>query len=245
MSFEKNLEKIIDSMPSLPITVAKIMQITKDPTSTPGDLNQVITLDPVLTGKVLKLVNSAYYNLESQVTSIVKAIIMLGLNTIKNLSISTAILGSVRKEENFVALNMDGYWRHSLAVGVTAKLIAGKMRINPKLRDEYFIAGLLHDIGKIIMNQHFSELYLQVISEADIQRIPFWKTEAFSISVSIIPSMENRSASLIRSIFQTSSGRESQLRFPEKPNALSTQKALAAATANTIFLFSWLASSGE
>lgn len=164
-------------MPSLPITVAKILEITKDPQSTPNDLNRVITLDPVLTGKVLKLVNSAYYNLANEVTTIVKAIIMLGLNTIKNLAISTAVLGSMRKKENFVALNMDGYWRHSIGVGAAAKLLAVKMNVDPKVRDEYFIAGLLHDIGKIVMNQHFNELYLNAISQADLQKRPLWQIE--------------------------------------------------------------------
>ncbi len=177
MSFERNIEKIIDSMPSLPITVAKILEITKNPASTPNDLNRVISLDPVLTGRVLKLINSAYYGLGSQITSIVKAIIMLGLNTIKNLAISTAILGTVTKKENFKALNMDSFWRHSIAVGVTAKIIARKMNINKRLVDEYFIAGLLHDIGKIVINQHFDQLYVEVIQESDSQSIPLFIKE--------------------------------------------------------------------
>jgi putative nucleotidyltransferase with HDIG domain len=177
VSLEKNIEKIIDSMPSLPITVAKIIEITKNPQSTPSDLNKVITLDPVLTAKVLKLVNSAYYSLSSQVTSIVKAIILLGINTIKNLSISTAVLGTINKKTKATALNMDGFWRHCLAVGVTARDIAAKMGVDPKLRDEYFIAGMLHDIGKIVLNEHFSERYLQTIHGADSARMALWKKE--------------------------------------------------------------------
>lgn len=178
------IEKIIDSMPSLPVTVAKILEITKDPVSTPNDLAHVINLDPVLLGKVLKLVNSAYYHLANQVTSIVKAIIMLGLNTIKNLALSTAVLGTMTKKENFVALNMDGYWRHSLAVAVTAKLIAAKSGVDPKLRDEYFVAGLLHDIGKIILNQSFSQIYFQAIQEADMEMVPLWQKERDVLRIS-------------------------------------------------------------
>lgn len=176
--------KIIDSMPSLPVTVAKILEITRDPSSTPNDLAQVINYDPVLLGKVLKLVNSAYYHLSNQVTSIVKAIIMLGLNTIKNLALSTAVLGTMTKKENFVALNMDGYWRHSLAVAVTAKLIAAAGGVDTKLRDEYFVAGLLHDIGKIILNQSFSQLYFQAIQEADMEMAPLWRKEREVLKIS-------------------------------------------------------------
>lgn len=164
-------------MPSLPVTVAKILQITKDPASTPNDLNQVITLDPVLTGKVLRLVNSAYYSLSNQVTSIVKAIVMLGINTIKNLAVSTAVLGTMSSIKQEKGLNMDGFWRHCLAVGVTAKLIATKMNVDPKMRDEYFISGLLHDVGKIVLNQRFPDLYLDCICESDRRQVPAWQVE--------------------------------------------------------------------
>ncbi len=170
-------------MPSLPVTVAKIMEIANNRNSTPNDLNKVITLDPVLTGKVLKLVNSAYYSVANQVTTIVRAIIMLGLNTIKNLAVSTAILGTMNKKQNFTSLNMDAYWQHCLAVGVTAKAIATKMNIDPKLRDEYFISGLLHDIGKIIMNHEFKDDYLNIIRTGDMSGVPLWKMEQKRISI--------------------------------------------------------------
>jgi HD-like signal output (HDOD) protein len=172
-----NIEKIIDSMPSLPITVAKITEITKNPSSTPADLNKVITLDPVLTAKVLKLVNSAYYGISNSVTSIVKAIILLGLNTIKNLAVSTAVLGAMKMKGSESALDMDGFWQHCLAVGVTSRSIAVKIGIDPKMREEFFIAGMLHDIGKIVLNAHFSTQYLQAIQGADSKRLPLWMEE--------------------------------------------------------------------
>jgi len=178
VSFEAHIEQIIDSMPSLSVTVAKILQITEDPASTANDLNQVITLDPVLTGKVLRLVNSAYYSLSNHVTSIVKAIVMLGINTIKNLAVSTAVLGtmgSIKQQKK--GLNMDGFWRHSLAVGVTAKLIAIRMNVDSRMRDEYFISGLLHDVGKIVLNQQFPDPYLDCICESDRRQVPSWKVE--------------------------------------------------------------------
>ncbi|MDR2733110.1 MAG: HDOD domain-containing protein [Spirochaetota bacterium] len=178
MRLSGNIERIIDSMPSLPITVAKITEITKNPSSTPADLNKVITLDPVLTAKVLKLVNSAYYGISNGVTSIVKAIILLGLNTIKNLAVSTAILGTMKTKGKTSTLDMDGFWRHCLAVGVTSRSIAVKIGIDPKLREEFFIAGMLHDIGKIVINEHFAAQYLQIIQSADSKRVSLWKEES-------------------------------------------------------------------
>ncbi|MCK5569963.1 MAG: HDOD domain-containing protein [Spirochaetes bacterium] len=164
------LNRYIDSMPSLSITVSKILEVTKNPQSTAKDLNKVISLDPVLVGKVLKLINSAYYGLQNKVTSLVTAIIMLGMNTIKNLALSTAVLGNMKKESSFKSLNVDGFWRHSIAVGVLSKLIAEKIGVPAARREEYFIGGLLHDIGKIPLNELFEESYMKAIRTADLRK---------------------------------------------------------------------------
>jgi putative nucleotidyltransferase with HDIG domain len=149
----------------------------KNPQVTAKDLNKVISLDPVLMGRVLKLVNSAYYGLSNKVTSLVTAIIMLGINTIKNLALSTAVLANMKKKSQFKALNMNSFWRHSIGVGVAAKLIAGKLGIPQNLREEYFIGGLLHDIGKIPLNDVFQEEYLKVIRTSDIKKVPLFEME--------------------------------------------------------------------
>ena len=164
------LNRYIDSMPSLSITVSKILEVTKNPQTTAKDLNKVISLDPVLVGKVLKLINSAYYGLQNKVTSLVTAIIMLGMNTIKNLALSTAVLGNMKRKSSFKSLNVDGFWRHSIAVGVLSKLIAEKIGVPAARREEYFIGGLLHDIGKIPLNELFEEKYMQAIRTADLKK---------------------------------------------------------------------------
>jgi putative nucleotidyltransferase with HDIG domain len=159
------------------------MEICNNPTTSPADLNKVISLDPVLMGKVMKLINSAYYGLSKEITSLVRAIIMLGINTVKNLALSTAILGSLGNKSNFEALNMDGFWRHSLCVGVTAKMIAKKRKIDPKRLEEFFIAGLLHDIGKIPLNNVLSEEYIITMSVSDREHIPLHQAEKQSLSI--------------------------------------------------------------
>lgn len=171
------IKAYISKMPPLPVSVSKVLKICNDPKTSPADLNQVISLDPVLTGKVMRLINSAYYSLPNQMTSLVRAIIMMGINTVKNLALSTAILGTMAKAGDFQALDMDAFWRHSISVGVTAKLIAAMRNVDPKLREEYFIAGLLHDIGKIPLNNKFSGEYTQVISLTDREHVPLYRSE--------------------------------------------------------------------
>ncbi len=180
MDREQHLQTVaryIQKMPSLPTSVTKVVELSNDPNLSPADLNHVISLDPVLMGKVMKLINSAYYGLNQKVTSLVRAIIMLGINTVKNLALSTAVLGTLGKNSNFQALNMSGFWRHSLCVGVTSKLIAEKMGIPSKDRESYFVAGLLHDLGKIPLNNTLSDLYVKVMSLSDREQLPLYRCE--------------------------------------------------------------------
>jgi len=180
MAENVNLHKVHDyigSMPSLPTTVSKVMEVCNNPKASPIDLDRVIALDPVLMGKVLKLINSAYYGLGTQVTSLVRAIIMLGVNTVKNLALSTAVLDRFTSNKDFQALNMDGFWRHSLCAGVTAKHLAKMRGADPKYLEEYFAAGLLHDIGKIPLNNALAEEYVLTMSVADRERISLHTAE--------------------------------------------------------------------
>jgi putative nucleotidyltransferase with HDIG domain len=180
MAGTENIKKVreyVSRMPSLPVTVSKVLEVCNNPKTSPIDLDRVIQLDPVLMGRVLKLINSAYYGLGTQVTNLARAIIMLGINTVKNLALSTAVIDRLVDKSSFQALNMDGYWRHSLCVGVTAKLIAKRRGVDPNSLEEYFAAGLLHDIGKIPLNSSLSTEYVRTMSLADRERIPLFLAE--------------------------------------------------------------------
>ena len=173
----KKIEEYIGNMPSLPTTVAKVLEVCNNPQTSPADLNHVISLDPVLVGRVLKLINSAYYGLGQQVTNLVRAIIMLGINTVKNLALSTAVMGNLTSNKDFQGLNMEGFWRHSLCVGVAAKVLAKQRGFDIKQTEEYFTAGLLHDIGKIPLNAVLSKEYMLTVSAADRDRMPLYRAE--------------------------------------------------------------------
>ncbi|MFH1075329.1 MAG: HDOD domain-containing protein [Pseudomonadota bacterium] len=172
-----DIQNYINRMPSLSTTVTKVMDICNSPATSPNDLNRVISLDPVLVGKVLKLINSAYYALPNQVTSLTRAIVMLGLNTVKNLALSTAVLENLGGSESSKALSMDDFWTHSICVGVTAKALAALKGIPPMDREEYFVAGLLHDLGKIVLNNRFTEEYINVLELVKNNRKPLCEAE--------------------------------------------------------------------
>lgn len=177
----------IDRMPSLSPTVAKILQVANDPTSSANDLNKVISLDPVLAGKVLKLVNSAYFGFSEKVTSTVRAIVMLGLNTIKNLALNTAAMETMT-DTTQGGLNMDEFWRHLLATGVCAKLIARKIGIHQNFVEDYFLGGMMHDIGKVILNRINPGGYGKLItaSKQTSKPLSIYETAIFGINHSEI-----------------------------------------------------------
>ncbi|MDR1143850.1 MAG: HDOD domain-containing protein [Spirochaetaceae bacterium] len=178
------IEGYIKNMPSLPTSVDKVLEVCNNPQTSPADLNHVISLDPVLVGRVLKLINSAYYGLGQQVTSLVRAIIMLGINTVKNLALSSAVVGNLTSSKVTAGLNMEGFWRHSLCVGVAAKVLARKRGVDPKQVEEYFAAGLLHDIGKIPLNAVLANDYMLTVSVSDREKLSLVRVEDRNLGLS-------------------------------------------------------------
>lgn len=169
----RDIDRFIKKMPSLSTTVGKVMEICSRTDASPNELNKVISLDPVLTGQVLKLINSAYYSLINKVTSLTRAITMLGMNTVKNMALSTAIIRSVAGAKKSKALPTTKFWAHSIGAGVSAKLLGEVIGIPVMEREELFLAGLLHDLGKV----PFGDEYIEVLNIARFEQLPLQEVE--------------------------------------------------------------------
>lgn len=169
----KDIERFIQKMPSLSTTVGKVMEICSRTDASPNELNKVISLDPVLTGQVLKLINSAYYSLVAKITSLTRAITMLGMNTVKNMALSTAIIRTVAGAKKSKALPTSRFWAHTIGAGVSAKLLGAVKELPVMEREELFVAGLLHDLGKI----PFGDEYIEVLNIARKQQAPLIEVE--------------------------------------------------------------------
>ena len=146
----KKLTAAVDGMPAFPKSVQRVLELTRDVNSTPKDLVEVIDKDPVLTVKILKVVNSAYYSLPKQITSVGHSVVYLGFNTIKNLALSIAAIGMLPKT-NEAGFDGQQYLLHSLATAAIAKQIA--LKVGDADPMDCFIAGLLHDFGKVVLAQ--------------------------------------------------------------------------------------------
>ena len=179
----KKIATYISRMPSLSTTVTKVLEICNTPNASANDLNRVISYDPVLTGQVLKLINSAYYGLRSRITSLTRAIIMLGVNTVKNMVLATSVLASFKKGRYIKGISMDSFWVHSLCVGSTAKYIAKIKKVSLLEQEEYFVAGLLHDLGKLPMIACFGELCEKAFNESQAEGISLYLAENKHIGI--------------------------------------------------------------
>lgn len=166
---KKSLDKmrvLVEKMPSLSTTVGKVLEICSRPDTAPNDLNKVISLDPVLTGPVLKLINSAYCSLGNKVTSLTRTIIMLGLHTVKNLALSTVIIRCVAQLKKTKSLPIKASWAHSIGGGLKAKLPVVEQNIPLAEREEFFVAGLLHDLGKVPFGDGYAAVLAQGLEKA-------------------------------------------------------------------------------
>lgn len=167
MAIDKDqILSMVDKVPAFPQSVHKILELTSSADCSPKELIQIIEHDPILTAKVLKLVNSAYFGLSRKVTSVNHAVVYIGINTIKNVAISVATSGVLPKE-NKAGLDMDAFWLHSLTVGVIARMLAKKISIPKNEQANYFVAGLLHDIGKVILAHFKPKDYAPVLHEVN------------------------------------------------------------------------------
>ncbi len=130
---------------TLPEVTMKIIEVVQDPRSTAHDLHEIVKNDPALSSRVLRVVNSAFYGLPGQIGSIDRAIMLLGLNAVKNIAIAASLSKMFRSGATHDDLTGKDLWTHSVAVGAANKLIT--QAIGLALPDEAFLAGLIHDIG--------------------------------------------------------------------------------------------------
>ncbi|MCF7969542.1 MAG: HDOD domain-containing protein [Methylococcaceae bacterium] len=160
----------VERMPAFPKSVHKVIQLAANVDSSAKDMVAVIESDPVMTIKILKVINSAFYSLPQKITSIQRALVHIGMNTIKNLALSVAAIG-VLNPHNKAEFDTGLFLEHSLAVAVLSKKLAERMGVPLMYSSDYFVAGLLHDFGKIVFAEfmpHEFKLALQQSKEHQI-----------------------------------------------------------------------------
>lgn len=144
------------SISTLPGVYLRLASVVSDPRSSAADVGRVIADDPGLTARLLKLVNSAMYGFPSKIETVSHAISIVGTAQLQDLALATSVIRLFANVPQSL-VTMESFWRHSVACGVTARALAARRRESNVER--YFVAGLLHDIGRPVM-------YMQIPDEA-------------------------------------------------------------------------------
>ncbi|USO00029.1 MAG: HDOD domain-containing protein [Phycisphaeraceae bacterium] len=152
----------ISHIATLPEITMRIINLVEDTSSTAQDLQNVISNDPALCARILKVVNSSFYGLPGQVSSINRAIVMLGLNAVKNIAIAASLAKLFRGGDLTPQFSAKMLWSHSNAVAIASKMIANELNLG--LGDEAYLAGLIHDIGIMLEMQYDRNQLIDVVS---------------------------------------------------------------------------------
>ena len=152
------LDKImarVDAFPSIPGSAVKLLALLESDDSSPQDIEALLRMDPGMTANVLKLTNSAYFGLPAKVGSVKRAVMLLGMNKIKQLVIASCVGAVMDGPIPGYDLPAGELWRHSIAVSVTAEGLIRELESGAA--EDTFTAALVHDVGKLILGQFIQD----------------------------------------------------------------------------------------
>jgi HD-like signal output (HDOD) protein len=159
------LEQVIDrigDLPAMPATVAEVLQLTDDPNVEMEDVSRAIEDDPALTAKILQVSNSSYYGMRKHVGTLKLALVILGVREVRNIVLGVSVFDSLTGDGTDTKLAQE-IWDEALSVAGLARLITGEMQLG--LQGEEFIAGLLANIGRMILLREFGADYIDMYQE--------------------------------------------------------------------------------
>lgn len=177
----RDMVRKISTIATLPEVVAKIVATVEDPKSSASQLHRIVSHDPALVTRILKVVNSAFYGLPGQIGSIERAIVLLGLNAVKNIAVAASLgqlFRGVTLCEGYTARDL---WTHCVAVSVTSRELARSLKL--PVADEAFLAGMIHDVGMLISMQLHPEKLRKVCEIAAGDKVDFCTVEQDLIGV--------------------------------------------------------------
>ncbi|WP_432742640.1 HDOD domain-containing protein [Methylobacter sp. G7] len=182
-SKNEKLITLVEKMPAFPKSVQQVMQLTSDINASAKDIVRVIECDPVMTVKVLKAINSSFYGLPQKITSVQRAVVHIGMNTIKNIALGVAAMGML-KATNKANFNTSDFLLHSLTTAAISKLLAERLGLSSTQCGDCFVAGLLHDFGKVVFAEFMPDEFKLALEKSKDQQLPLHQTELEFIGLS-------------------------------------------------------------
>jgi putative nucleotidyltransferase with HDIG domain len=172
----RRLVTAMKTLPSPPPLYAEVIEVAQSPDGSLDKIGELIQRDKGMTAKILQLVNSAFFGLQRPLSNPVQAVRLLGLETVKALLLAVQIFRGI-DHSTLPGMSLDTLWHHSMAVGMCAKSIAQGESCKRAVLESAFVAGVLHDIGKLILAMNLPELYQQTLVLAQTEAMTDWEAE--------------------------------------------------------------------
>ena len=153
----------VDHFPPLPAVAGRVLELTADPESSSRELMEVVNVDQSLTVMILKMANSPFFGLSRNVDSLRQAMTLLGYKEIRNMVLARAVFDSFKHVGQSNGFEIQQFWRHSFVCGLGARIIGTELGW---LGHDFFVAGLIHDIGKLVMHMTFPSEFSKAIEIA-------------------------------------------------------------------------------
>lgn len=160
----------IDDLPSLPTVYTKAQSLIRDPRTGASDVGAVVAEDQGLTARLLRVVNSPIYGFPQRIDTISRAITIIGFRQLSELLLATSVLHAFQGWPKGSEFDMEQFWKHSLATALVSRTVATYMRSDNVER--FFVAGLIHDIGRLVLLSASSERYLTVFRKVSEETVP-------------------------------------------------------------------------
>lgn len=158
----------VKDLPTLPHVLEEVTKLIENPETSSEAIAKVISTDQVLSAKVLKMVNSPIYGFPGRISSIQHALVLLGFNVIRGIIISTSVF-------DMMVQAMKGLWEHSLGCATACNIIARRAGFEDP--EEYAVAGLLHDLGKVVTAVQLPDLHKQIIDTVEAKGLTYFQAE--------------------------------------------------------------------
>jgi putative nucleotidyltransferase with HDIG domain len=164
----------IKTLPTLPTIIQKVVALAKDEKTSARDLCKLISYDQAISFKLLKIANSAYYGFLREVSTIQHAIVILGFDEVKRISMGIAVVDLMKMTDDESPLNWEEFWKHSVGCSLAASIICKKVSSNAEIAST---ASLLHDIGKLVLNNFYTSEYRKVLEKTEVEETSLVEAE--------------------------------------------------------------------
>jgi putative nucleotidyltransferase with HDIG domain len=171
----RELKGMVNDIPTLPAIYQKLFDKLQDPDVSVPEIAEIITQDQALSAKILHLVNSALYGSGTKTMTISRAVVILGFRAVRGAAMASGVFDYFRDEESSEGIDMIKFWEHSIAVASISKVLGEDRRLHH--REEAFVAGLLHDVGKLIEKNYFSSDFDEICVTAEDEDLSWFEAE--------------------------------------------------------------------